>query len=448
MSMKLQATTRKWLVLKRIMEADARAKAIVCIQALGRGQKAKRRLSYLKFRQAKIDDAQREASAILALQGLARQQVAKRRLSFLRFRDGALAKVRQQMQAATILQCCWRGMVARRELERRRRDAAAVQVQAAARRWFVLRRLVATVRLQALARQRMAKRRASFMRFRSDALIQVQQQLRAALAIQCWWRMFLVQQQYGRLRKLQGVTNQLQREQRLRNAATATIQARVRGRLQRQRWAVDKPIMEQAAWDYYYWTESAATKMQAAYRGHASRKAANEWRYYWDTVWAATKVQQIVRGWLARSKAAAAAAEAEAERVRQQELAEARRKELARQLALRSVDDHPVFTLVRHNRYKDLEAMVVAGEVDVQTTDRMGNSLLMVAAQNGHKRICKLCLRYGANINRKNLSGDTALHFVFQYGFESLAEYLIEKGGNTEIANHCGLTCRQGTGAQ
>ncbi len=47
-----------------------------------------------------------------------------------------------------------------------------------------------------------------------------------------------------------------------------------------------------------------------------------------------------------------------------------------------------------------LDVVLVAGEVDVNTDrDERGNTLLLSAAQNGLKRIAKLLLRKGADIN-------------------------------------------------
>jgi hypothetical protein len=94
-----------------------------------------------------------------------------------------------------------------------------------------------------------------------------------------------------------------------------------------------------------------------------------------------------------------------------------------------------------------------------------------VAAQNGHKSIAKLALRFGANINTQNYKGNTALHYCYAFGYVALAgtttttttlarparlltsrrvmnglctEYLISKGANPRIINNFGLTCTQG----
>jgi ankyrin repeat protein len=74
-------------------------------------------------------------------------------------------------------------------------------------------------------------------------------------------------------------------------------------------------------------------------------------------------------------------------------------------------------------------------------------TLLHVAAQNGNRRIAKLCLRRGAAVNTQTFNGQTALHYAFGYGFEALGEYLISKGADDSITNAQGLTCYEGLSA-
>jgi hypothetical protein len=64
-----------------------------------------------------------------------------------------------------------------------------------------------------------------------------------------------------------------------------------------------------------------------------------------------------------------------------------------------------LFRKIRHNKVTDVEPIVRAiGNVDER--DEHGNSSLMVACQNGHKRISKLLLDLGASINVQNVSID------------------------------------------
>ncbi|RHY02151.1 hypothetical protein DYB30_011926 [Aphanomyces astaci] len=61
-----------------------------------------------------------------------------------------------------------------------------------------------------------------------------------------------------------------------------------------------------------------------------------------------------------------------------------------------------VFSLARHNRVDDVRAVLDRG-LPVNTPDEHGNSLLIIACQNGLKRLAKELLRRGANINARNV---------------------------------------------
>ncbi len=123
--------------------------------------------------------------------------------------------------------------------------------------------------------------------------------------------------------------------------------------------------------------------------------------------------------------------------------------------------------------------------IPIDYTDAAGNTILQIACQNGNKRIAKLCLRRGANINHQNvrpatdvslylsalstcllcfdrppplphhtrhrpvflchqLNGQTVLHYAYAYGFEDLARYLMDKGADDSLKNGSGLTCYEG----
>lgn len=83
-------------------------------------------------------------------------------------------------------------------------------------------------------------------------------------------------------------------------------------------------------------------------------------------------------------------------------------------------------------------------DISPDTADQFGNSLLLLAAQQGAKRMCKFILRRGANINFQNLVGNTALHYCFAYHNDELGKYLISRGANDGILNVDGLTCYEG----
>lgn len=69
----------------------------------------------------------------------------------------------------------------------------------------------------------------------------------------------------------------------------------------------------------------------------------------------------------------------------------------------------------------------LAMDADPNTTDEFGNTLLILAAQQGAKRMCKFLLRKGANINKQSIVGNTPLHYCYAYGNNALGEYLKAK---------------------
>jgi hypothetical protein len=59
------------------------------------------------------------------------------------------------------------------------------------------------------------------------------------------------------------------------------------------------------------------------------------------------------------------------------------------------------FSMVRHNKVAEVEDQLNRG-FPIDARDAHGNTPLMVAAQNGHKRLCKLTLKFGADSNATN----------------------------------------------
>lgn len=104
----------------------------------------------------------------------------------------------------------------------------------------------------------------------------------------------------------------------------------------------------------------------------------------------------------------------------------------------------------RHSRYKEIENAMNQPDwlLPIDYQDELGNTLLSVAVQNGNKRIAKLTLRRGANINLPNNNGQTVLHYAYAYGFEDIAEYLKSKGADDRPKNSDGLTCYEGLSMQ
>jgi len=83
-------------------------------------------------------------------------------------------------------------------------------------------------------------------------------------------------------------------------------------------------------------------------------------------------------------------------------------------------------------------------DININTADQFGNTLLILAAQQGSKRMCKFLLRRGANINLQSLVGNTVLHYCYAYSQFELGEYLKNKGADDSILNADEMTCYEG----
>lgn len=108
-----------------------------------------------------------------------------------------------------------------------------------------------------------------------------------------------------------------------------------------------------------------------------------------------------------------------------------------------SLDPRHVYSSTRHGRHKEVEAALVAG-FEPMYKDQFGNTIFHVACQNGHKRVAKLVIKYGGDMDDQNYKGQTGLHFLFAYGFADIGEYFIEKGADESIMNEAGLSAREG----
>lgn len=111
-----------------------------------------------------------------------------------------------------------------------------------------------------------------------------------------------------------------------------------------------------------------------------------------------------------------------------------------------AADFKKICSLARHGKYEEVENLMnhADWEVPINYTDEQGRTLLHIVCQNGNKRLAKLCLRRGIKVNAQTLTGQTALHYAFGFGFASLGEYLISKGADDSIRNVHGLTCYEG----
>ena len=124
----------------------------------------------------------------------------------------------------------------------------------------------------------------------------------------------------------------------------------------------------------------------------------------------------------------------------------AEQQEVATQSNKMASDFALLASWVRNNHYSKIEEAMNQADwsLPIDYQDELGNTLLHIGGQNCNKRVIKLCLRRGADINKQNLNGQGVLHFAYAYGFDDLATYCIQKGADDSLRNADGLTCYEG----
>lgn len=93
----------------------------------------------------------------------------------------------------------------------------------------------------------------------------------------------------------------------------------------------------------------------------------------------------------------------------------------------------------RHGDTADLAPMLEAG-LPVNLCDPKGNSLLMLAAYNGHPETVRLLLTQGSELDRRNDRGQTPLGGVAFKGETQIARLLLEAGAEVDADQGSGQT--------
>lgn len=124
----------------------------------------------------------------------------------------------------------------------------------------------------------------------------------------------------------------------------------------------------------------------------------------------------------------------------------AERKQMVTEASKNLQDLETLTSMCRHGKYEEIATMLEHPDwtLPIDEKDSTGNTLLSIACQNNMKRIVKLCLRKGADINTQNINGQTVLHYCHAYGFKDLAKYLMSKDADDTIVNSANLTCYEG----
>jgi hypothetical protein len=87
-----------------------------------------------------------------------------------------------------------------------------------------------------------------------------------------------------------------------------------------------------------------------------------------------------------------------------------------------------IFQKVRFGKHAEVDELLTKyGDMLGKEVDDKGNTLLHVAAQNGHKRLAKTFLRIGVSLLSKNHDGRSPAELAHHFNFKELGDYLDSK---------------------
>ena len=109
--------------------------------------------------------------------------------------------------------------------------------------------------------------------------------------------------------------------------------------------------------------------------------------------------------------------------------------------ACRSADYDRVFLAIETFDNEELKALTKEGVslLDPSCLDKFENTPLMAAVMVNNKKIVKLLLKHGADLDAVNSFGNTALHFAVEFQLPSTTKYLLRKGVSRDIKNSLGM---------
>lgn len=103
-----------------------------------------------------------------------------------------------------------------------------------------------------------------------------------------------------------------------------------------------------------------------------------------------------------------------------------------------------ILAIKNHNLSVLEEVLDSEGDLDIDTRDQHGNTLFILACQQGSKKLAKFLLRRGSYINAQNHGGNTALHYLHEYSHKNMADWLVRKGADDTLVNAQGNTVYEG----
>ena len=103
-----------------------------------------------------------------------------------------------------------------------------------------------------------------------------------------------------------------------------------------------------------------------------------------------------------------------------------------------NVDADMLQTACMHG-YSDM-VDYISETVDINRTDKLGRTPLMLAAIKGHKKVAEVLLSKNANLHCVDKEGNTPLMQALAYGHVEMATFLIKRGGLSNARNNAGKT--------
>jgi len=106
-------------------------------------------------------------------------------------------------------------------------------------------------------------------------------------------------------------------------------------------------------------------------------------------------------------------------------MSERKLKNIESRMLITNSEYRSIHSKVRWNYLAQVEVLIESG-CPIELVDEHGNSLLLVATQQGHFQIVQYLLSKKADVNCINNKGNTPLHYAFAYKYPEIIELLLK----------------------
>ena len=77
-------------------------------------------------------------------------------------------------------------------------------------------------------------------------------------------------------------------------------------------------------------------------------------------------------------------------------------------------------------------SIMVRNSVYPEMVNQDGQTILHVAAENGHRDEVEYLIDFGFDVNARDSQGNTALHLAVSHGWEKMVEVLVDAGADVD----------------